>query len=225
MKEHLAFRGGTALHKIFFQPPGRYSEDIDLCRTGTGPVGDLVTHLRKNLDPWLGKPRYEKTQRAVTLKYHFQTESNPQVSNKFKIEINVREHYNLLGLKSINHAVTNPWFTGQAEITTYSLEELLATKLRALYQRRKGRDLFDLYMALIQIPKLNVGQIVEGFAYYMERMKLSVSRAEFETNLDQKGSNNAFRSDITNLLPSGIDGFDFDTALLRVREEIIAKLP
>ena len=26
----LAFRGGTALHKLVFETPGRYSEDIDL---------------------------------------------------------------------------------------------------------------------------------------------------------------------------------------------------
>lgn len=28
--EGAVFRGGTALHKLFFDPPGRYSEDIDL---------------------------------------------------------------------------------------------------------------------------------------------------------------------------------------------------
>ena len=39
----------------------------------------------------------------------------------------------------------NSWFTGSAELTTYHFEELLGTKLRALYQRKKGRDLYDLY--------------------------------------------------------------------------------
>ena len=37
----------------------------------------------------------------------------------------------------------NSWFSGRCELTTYALEELLGTKLRALYQRAKGRDLFD----------------------------------------------------------------------------------
>ena len=36
------------------------------------------------------------------------------------------------------------WFTGAAKVLTYDLDELLGTKLRALYQRKKGRDLFDL---------------------------------------------------------------------------------
>lgn len=29
LSEHLAFRGGTALHKLFLKPQVRYSEDID----------------------------------------------------------------------------------------------------------------------------------------------------------------------------------------------------
>jgi predicted nucleotidyltransferase component of viral defense system len=30
LAENLAFRGGTALHKLYLQPQPRYSEDIDL---------------------------------------------------------------------------------------------------------------------------------------------------------------------------------------------------
>jgi predicted nucleotidyltransferase component of viral defense system len=51
-------------------------------------------------------------------------------------------------LKKHKFSVENQWFSGDCEITTYYLEELLGTKLRALYQRRKGRDLFDLWKAL-----------------------------------------------------------------------------
>lgn len=36
--------------------------------------------------------------------------------------------------------VANPWFSGSAEISTFTLSELLATKLRALYQRKRGGD-------------------------------------------------------------------------------------
>ncbi len=42
----LAFRGGTALHKLFLQPPSRYSEDIDLVQRDPGPIGGLVNALR-----------------------------------------------------------------------------------------------------------------------------------------------------------------------------------
>ena len=37
LHDALAFRGGTALYKLHL-PAARYSEDIDLVRTGTGPA-------------------------------------------------------------------------------------------------------------------------------------------------------------------------------------------
>ena len=70
---------------------------------------------------------------------------------RLKIEINTREHFNVLGLKQIPYKVENSWFLGECMLTGYELEKLLGTKLRALYQRRKGRDLFDLYWALQQL--------------------------------------------------------------------------
>lgn len=44
------------------------------------------------------------------------------------------------------------WFEGACEIQTYELDELLGTKLRALYQRKQARDLFDLEIALTRLP-------------------------------------------------------------------------
>ena len=37
LKEHLAFRGGTALHKLYLYLSPRYSEDIDLVQCNTRP--------------------------------------------------------------------------------------------------------------------------------------------------------------------------------------------
>jgi predicted nucleotidyltransferase component of viral defense system len=36
----------------------------------------------------------------------------------------------------------------RTELISYNVNEMLATKMRALFQRKKGRDLFDLYWAL-----------------------------------------------------------------------------
>lgn len=79
--------------------------------------------------------------------YKFETESEPVRKMKVKIEANTREHFVLHGLRGVPHRVDNPWFTGEAGVPTYELDELLGTKLRALYQRKKGRDLFDLHEA------------------------------------------------------------------------------
>ena len=38
LASQLAFRGGTALHKLYLQPQPRYSEDIDLVQITPGPL-------------------------------------------------------------------------------------------------------------------------------------------------------------------------------------------
>src|SRR5947207_4494711 len=63
-------------------------------------------------------------------------------------EINIAETEPFEPRKSIHHAVESSWWSGRADILTFEPEELLATKLRALYQRSKGRDLFDLWLGL-----------------------------------------------------------------------------
>lgn len=49
----IAFRGGTALHKLLFPQPLRYSEDIDLVQTEAEPIGATVDAVRKALS-WFG---------------------------------------------------------------------------------------------------------------------------------------------------------------------------
>lgn len=47
----LALRGGTALHKLFLCPAGRYSDGIDLVQVETGTIGAALDALLGTLDP------------------------------------------------------------------------------------------------------------------------------------------------------------------------------
>ena len=80
--------------------------------------------------------------------FRFESETPPVQQLRIKIEINCFEHFNVMGLTKVPFKVENSWFTGEAALTTYQFEELMGTKLRALYQRKKGRDLFDLHKGL-----------------------------------------------------------------------------
>ena len=53
----LAFRGGTALYKLYLKPAARYSEDIDLVQIEAGTIGPILNALRERLDHWLGQPK------------------------------------------------------------------------------------------------------------------------------------------------------------------------
>ncbi len=88
LRESLAFRGGTALSKLRFRPPARYSEDIDLVQIRAEPAGPMMDSLREVLDPWLGEPRRNQSEARVTLSYRFRSEDLPSKRLRLKVEIN-----------------------------------------------------------------------------------------------------------------------------------------
>ncbi len=142
---------------------------------------------------------------------------------RLKVEINSREHFTELGLVKVPFKVANQWFRGQADVTTFLSDELLGTKLRALYQRKKGRDLFDLWYALSE-GRSNPDALIACFERYMAEGGHSVSRAQFEANLHEKAGRRDFRKDMDVLLRHNVS-WDFDDAMGVVLEELVAKLP
>jgi hypothetical protein len=82
----LAFRGGTALYKLYIKPPARYSEDIDLVQMRPEPAGPVMESLRSVLDPWLGAPRWKQTEGRVTFVYRFSSEDTPPIGMRLKVE-------------------------------------------------------------------------------------------------------------------------------------------
>lgn len=74
--------------------------------------------------------------------------------------------WRLYGLKAVPFSVASRWFAGACDITTYDLDELLGTKLRALYQRKAGRDLFDMWVAL-RSGKVDPARILHASARYI----------------------------------------------------------
>ena len=223
LADRLAFRGGTSLYKLHLRPPARYSEDIDLVQVQPEPIGDTLDRLRGALDPWLGTPKRKFKEGRVNLVYRFDSADSPPIRLRLKVEINSREHFTELGLVKVPFEVDNQWFSGSADVTTFPLDELLGTKLRALYQRKKGRDLFDLYYALTE-GHTNVTALITCFDRYMTEGGHSVTRALFEANLHEKAGRKDFRSDMAPLLRHGLT-WDFDEALEVVLTEIITKLP
>ena len=95
--------------------------------------------------------------------------------------------------------------------------------MRALYQRMKGRDLFDLATAL-KNPAVDPTRIVTAFSEYMERGGHQVTRGQFEQNLDAKIRHPLFAADIGPLLAPGFK-WDIAEAAHSVSSRLIALLP
>ena len=223
LSDTLAFRGGTALYKLHLRPAARYSEDIDLVQIKAEPAGPMMEALREVLDFWLGEPRWKQTEGRVTFVYRFDSEDAPPVTLKLKVEINSREHFAVYGFAQTPFAVSSRWFQGSCEIGTYELDELLGTKLRALYQRKKGRDLFDLAIALEKL-EVDPSRILDAFSAYMDHGGHRVTRAQFEQNMDAKLRDPQFTADIGPLLADGF-AWDLEAAAASVSTGLIQLLP
>lgn len=222
LRDALAFRGGTALYKLYLKP-ARYSEDIDLVQVEAGLAGDMMSALREVLDPWLGKPQWKQTEGRITFNYRFQSEDPTPIPLRLKVEVNTREHFTAHGPQRASFAVKSRWFSGDCEITTYDLDELLGTKLRALYQRRKGRDLFDMATAISQ-GGVDPQRIVAAFSRYMAEGGHHITRAVFEENLSAKLGDSRFLSDIPALLAEGHD-WNVDAAAALIKQTLCPLLP
>jgi predicted nucleotidyltransferase component of viral defense system len=221
LSSQLAFRGGTALHKLFLKPQARYSEDIDLVQLQAGDIGPLLTLIRERLN-FLGKANYNSSEHNATLIYRYDSEFEPVTRMKLKIEINTREHFNVYDMLDFEYNLESSYHSGKSKIKTYSIEELLSTKLRALYQRSKGRDLFDLWYAY---EKLNPDsqKIIISFKKYLANEELNMTSKEFIANMEEKIADNEFNGDITGLLRPGIQ-YDHSVAWNFLRKNIISKI-
>ena len=180
----------------------RYSEDIDLVRTSKGPIGPIIDRLRATLEPWLGAGQFTQSPVAPKLRFRADPEDGSGVPIRLKIEINTREIQAIDGPIARRLEVANPWFTGQADIPTFSPEEMLATKLRALLQRNKGRDLYDLAEGLATLKTLDVDRVVEIFAAYMDSSNLTISRAQAQERMFAKLAHPRLWLDVRPLLPA-----------------------
>ncbi len=159
-----------------------------------------------------------------TLVFRFESEIAPVMPLRLKVETNCREHFSVLGITKFPFSVESQWYNDSCGITTYQLEELLGTKLRALYQRRKGRDLFDLYTAITQ-KDLNFDQILICYREYMKFVVGSnaPTQKEFLLNMEAKILNTEFLGDTQLLLRNGED-YDPQKAYELVKNNLIEKI-
>lgn len=223
LKGKVTFRGGTAINKLLFAQPLRYSEDIDLVQAQAEPIGTTVDAIRDTLS-WLGQCNREQAGHSMNLVFKFTPEADAQATLKLKVEINTREHDNFFGLKSYPFAVENDWYSGKTEIVSFEPEELFGTKLRALLQRRKNRDLFDLHHGLDQLA-LDADKLIACFNHYLALEGKPISRAVAEQRMLEKLTR-SLTEDIAPLLPAGILFCSDDAmhAFERVWSELIVRI-
>jgi predicted nucleotidyltransferase component of viral defense system len=192
----LAFRGGTCLHKLHLPEPLRYSEDLDYVRRTHSGIKPYLAALHSVAER-VGLAARGTKQSGGMVHAVFDAEPTSGAGRiRVKIETNIVETDSYLPRIGVSYGVDSPWWSGSAEVSTFALEELLGTKLRALYQRSKGRDLFDLWFAITELD-LAADEVANAFHHYMEEDAFSFP--ELAQNLRAKLADPDFHADVEQL--------------------------
>jgi predicted nucleotidyltransferase component of viral defense system len=120
--------------------------------------------------------------------------------------------------------VESDWYHGRAEIASFEPEELFGTKLRALLQRRRNRDLFDLHQGLEQMP-LVPQKVIDCFDHYLALEGKPITRAMAEQRMLEKLTR-SLTEDVAPMLPASVRWSDEDAiqAFERVWTELITQI-
>jgi predicted nucleotidyltransferase component of viral defense system len=219
LQSQVAMRGGTLLHKAYLAPPARYSEDIDLVVVGDRPEGHIRMALRRVLRGVLGSPRRSawehlklairnsmKPSRVLRMTYAWESLVEPGRTLEIVVEANVTERVPHRPVVNVPFEFPFRESIVHTTIRGYDIHEMLGTKLRALFQRRRGRDLFDLYWALTMAkPRVVPSKVIESFTHYLRQERTVARRAEFVALLDGHLGDSGFRSDMEPLLRAGVE--------------------
>lgn len=200
--------------------PRRYSEDLDFVRSrhsGIGPLLDAIRVVADNVGLRVAGTDIG-THPKIRLRAPSETDSN--ASLRIKIEINTHETSPALPTVRLPFSVESAWFTGRADVLTFAAPELFTTKIRALYQRRKGRDLFDLWLALTELG-ISGSDVVDAFGPYRpDKITAGLAEANLRAKLEDEG----FRNDLDLLVAEWPADYDIDTAAELVITELLSRL-
>jgi predicted nucleotidyltransferase component of viral defense system len=238
LSTQIAMRGGTLLHKVHLAPAARYSEDIDLVVVGSRPAEHIRRAIRRVLADVLGKPKTlvwdtialairntVKPSRVLRMTYAVRSIIEPGRSLDIVVEANVTERKPHRSVVEISFNFPFRGKTVQTKIKGYDIHEMLGTKMRAMFQRRRGRDLFDLYWALTKSKSpIDPAAVIESFQHYMKQEGTSAHRAEFIGILEEHLKDKGFCSDTESLLRNGIS-YDSQAAGKYVIDNLLFRLP
>lgn len=234
----IAMRGGTLLHKVHLAPPARYSEDIDLVVFGDRPEDHIRKALRRVLRDVLGNPKVSvwgaiglairntvKPSRVLRMTYSVPSIIAPGTSVEIVVEANVTERTPHRPILEIPFEFPFRDMPVRTRINGYDIHEMLGTKMRALFQRKRGRDLFDLYWALtLANPPVDPAAVIESFQHYLRQEGSVAARGEFVGILESHLADGGFCSDMDQLLRVGA-AYDPQVAGVYVKERLLSLLP
>lgn len=206
---NLIFKGGTALSKAYLDYY-RLSEDLDFTyvgneiKTAIETVHDICGHLNLEIKD------ENQTQDSYTAQIKF---VGPlQYLNYIKIDVSMREKL-IFKPKTVEvhslYADINPF-----KVQVYDLNEITAEKIRAMIQRKKPRDYFDVWF-IFKNKDLDTIEIKTAVIEKCKRIGV-----EYEPGIIFSDTENLRRQWKTDLIHLVAEFPDFDTVMLYLRKKL-----
>ena len=214
LSKRLCMKGGTAINKLYLAETSRLSVDLDFNHLGSKEevlkekhvVRELIMELLNKQDNSYDV-HYERAYGLTRIKARYKTVGGP-VQN-FKIEISHVERFPIIS--PVKKKIKTP--DGLADIVTYTLEELTATKLRALLERFKGRDIYDLFFISQLKPDPKI--IRKMFLYYFYRSRKVFNPKVHYENIIKRYESVNYTDDVTDFIKPTVT-FDLKIAAKKV---------
>jgi predicted nucleotidyltransferase component of viral defense system len=166
-----------------------------------------------------------KPSRVLRLTYSVPAVSEPGAKLDIVVEANATERTPHRAIVPIPFEFTFRDTVVKSVLNGYDLHEMLGTKMRALFQRRRGRDLFDLYRALtVANPAVEPAAVIASFQHYLHQEGGVAGRAEFVAMLDAHLADRGFCTDMNPLLRVG-ESYDPHQAGEQVKTRLLSLLP
>lgn len=220
LRQNLVFKGGTALRKIYFRHY-RYSEDLDFTLKSSFKEKEVINALnlvfaylkKEHNAEFKLKSIYDKKWFS-DIKIQFTGIKN--FKNSITIDL-VSDEILVDGVEG--KLIFNPYYNKNFTLFVYSLEEILAEKLRSLLQRTRVRDYYDVWYILTHTKiQLNMKKVKEIFLQKVEYKKLTFTGKQQFIDQDKIEQIRAYYAQqlgdqIKNLLP-------FDAFIEELKEAI-----
>jgi len=153
LRDKLVFKGGTALHHCYLNQM-RFSEDLDFTSLDRNIT---LMDVKKIFEPFNFLEVKKEYTSSATIKLERLTYDGPLgQSNSLKLEIDFMQNV-VLPAKDLEY--NNVWKV-DTKVKVMDIHEIIAEKLRALSDRARYRDFYDLFQILKNF-KMDLQEIIE----------------------------------------------------------------
>ena len=158
LKNMWAFKGGTSLKKCFIET-WRFSEDLDFTVLPNGPISPdtIEPIIKKVLEKVHDESGIDFSIRPLKFKHsdkylytegsiYYRGPRNAPTPARIKLDISGTEK---ISRPTVLRAISHPYsdsLPASAQVRCYSFEEIFAEKIRAMGERGRPRDLYDIVL-------------------------------------------------------------------------------